>query len=85
MQQYIDNGALLGWLIDRKQKKVYIYRRQVPMECLENPTTVSGEPVLPGFFLDLSLLRLAPEGKQVFGSGLGLFELRNVTTIFEPD
>lgn len=85
MQQYIDNGALLGWLIDGKQKQVYIYRCQVPMECLENPNTVSGEPVLPGFFLDLSLLRLAPEGKQVFGSDLGLFELRNVTTIFEPD
>lgn len=54
MQEYIDNDVKLGWLIDRKNKKVYIYRPGVPVECLENPATVSGEPVLPGFVLDLS-------------------------------
>lgn len=54
MQEYIDNGALLGWLIDRKQRKVYIYRPQVSVECLDNPVTISGDPVLPGFVLDLS-------------------------------
>jgi Uma2 family endonuclease len=26
MQEYIDNGASLGWLIDRQNRKVYIYR-----------------------------------------------------------
>ncbi|MEQ9484992.1 Uma2 family endonuclease [Coleofasciculus sp. F4-SAH-05] len=54
MQEYIDNGALLGWLIDRKKRQVYIYRSGVAVECLDNPATVSGESVLPGFILDLS-------------------------------
>lgn len=54
MQEYIDNGAKLGWLIDRKHRKVYIYRSQIPVECLDNPVTVSNDPELPGFVLDLS-------------------------------
>ncbi len=54
MQEYIDNGALLGWLIDRKNRQVYIYRPGVAVECLDNPASVSGESVLPGFVLDLS-------------------------------
>lgn len=54
MEEYIENGVLLGWLIDRKHKKVYIYRPGMAVECLENPATISGEPVLPGFVLDLS-------------------------------
>ncbi|MEQ9549134.1 MAG: Uma2 family endonuclease [Coleofasciculus sp. G3-WIS-01] len=54
MQEYIDNGALLGWLIDRKKRQVYIYRPGVAMECLDNPATINRESVLPGFVLDLS-------------------------------
>lgn len=54
MEEYIENGVLLRWLIDRKHKKVYIYRPGMAVECLENPATISGEPVLPGFVLDLS-------------------------------
>ncbi|MFP4103709.1 Uma2 family endonuclease, partial [Coleofasciculus sp.] len=54
MQEYIDNGALLGWLIDRKKRQVYIYRPGVAVECIDNPATISGESVLPGFVLDLS-------------------------------
>jgi Uma2 family endonuclease len=54
MQEYIDNGALLGWLIDCKKRQVYIYRPGVAVECLDNPATVTGDPVLPGFVLDLS-------------------------------
>jgi len=54
MQEYLDNGALLGWLIDRKNRQVYIYRPGVAVECLNNPATVSGESVLPGFVLNLS-------------------------------
>ncbi|MBE9125210.1 MULTISPECIES: Uma2 family endonuclease [unclassified Coleofasciculus] len=54
MQEYIDNGTLLGWLIDRKNRQVYIYRPGVDVECLENPATVSCESVLPGFVMDLS-------------------------------
>jgi Uma2 family endonuclease len=54
MQEYIDNGTELGWLIDRKQRKVFIYRLQLTVEELDHPLTLSGENVLPGFVLDLS-------------------------------
>lgn len=54
MQEYIDNGALLGWLIDPKQKKVYIYRPDAEVVCLDHPQTISGKPILSGFILDLS-------------------------------
>lgn len=47
-------GIQLGWLIDRKHHKVYIYRPDRPEECLDQPTTLSGDPVLPGFILDMS-------------------------------
>jgi Uma2 family endonuclease len=53
MREYLDNGAQLGWLIDPIDKKVYVYRPQVPVECLDNPQAISGEPVLPGFILEL--------------------------------
>jgi Uma2 family endonuclease len=51
MQEYIDNGASLGWLIDRQNRKVYIYRPNREVEILENPEAVSGNPELPGFVL----------------------------------
>ncbi len=54
MQEYIDNGAVLGWLIDCKRRRVYIYRPQCEVERLDNPETISGNPVLPGFVLDLN-------------------------------
>lgn len=54
MQEYIDNGALLGWLIDPLEKKVYVYRPSAEADCLENPDTLSGAPVLPGFVLHLA-------------------------------
>ncbi|MGI2908778.1 Uma2 family endonuclease [Tolypothrix sp. VBCCA 56010] len=53
MQEYIDNGANLGWLIDRKNKQVEIYRPGKEVEILENPAYLSGEDVLPGFVLNL--------------------------------
>ncbi|MCI0485084.1 MAG: Uma2 family endonuclease [Blastocatellia bacterium] len=53
MEEYIENGAQLGWLIDPKEKKVFIYRPEAAMVCLENPETISGNPVLPGFVLHL--------------------------------
>lgn len=56
MEEYLANGALLGWLIDPIEKKVYIYRPQTEMVCLENPETVSGDPVLPGFILPVRRL-----------------------------
>ncbi len=45
MEEYIENGDLLGWLIERKNKQVYIYRPKMLLECLENPATLSGDPV----------------------------------------
>ena len=54
MEEYIENGVRLGWLIDPTQRMVYIYRPGQPVETLENPETVSGEPVLPGFTLNLA-------------------------------
>ena len=53
MAEYIENGVRLGWLIDPRQRRVYVYRPGQPAEILENPETVSGESVLPGFTLNL--------------------------------
>ncbi len=53
MQEYLDNGAWLGWLIDTEQRRVYVYRPQTPVEISENPETISGDPILSGFTLDL--------------------------------
>jgi Uma2 family endonuclease len=53
MQEYLDNGAQLGWLIDLPSRHVYVYRPNRPVERLEHPATVAGDPVLPGFVLDL--------------------------------
>ncbi len=53
MKEYMENGASLGWLINRKQKQIEIYRQNQEVEILESPQTVSGEDVLPGFVLDL--------------------------------
>ena len=54
MQEYLDNGVQLGWLIEPSAKTVEIYRPNQQVEVLNNPQTLSGEKVLPGFVLDLS-------------------------------
>ena len=56
MVEYIENGSLLGWLIDPLEFRVYVYRPDHDVMILENPKTVSGEPLLPGFTLNLSEL-----------------------------
>jgi Uma2 family endonuclease len=53
MEEYIENGAQLGWLIDPAQKKVYVYRPGAPVEELDHPASISGEPLLKGFVLEL--------------------------------
>lgn len=53
MQEYIDNGAKLGWLLNRKNRQVEIYRQGQIVEILQSPTTLSGEDILAGFVLDL--------------------------------
>ncbi len=56
MKEYIENGAKLGWLINRKKRQIEIYRYNQNVEILENPQTVSGEDILLGFVLDLTLI-----------------------------
>ena len=53
MKEYLRNGAQLGWLIDPLEKKVHIYRPKAPVEILDRPRSVSGEPLLKGLVLDL--------------------------------
>ena len=53
MRQYIEQGVLLGWLLDPMKSKVEIYRPDQAVEVLDRPTTLSGGDVLPGFVLDL--------------------------------
>jgi len=54
MEEYIGNGALLGWLIDPLEKQVYVYQPNAPVQQLDNPTTLSSDLPLSGFVLDLS-------------------------------
>lgn len=54
MVEYLENGVQLGWLIDRKRKRVYVYRPDRKMETLNHPAKVSGEPFLKGFVLDMA-------------------------------
>jgi Uma2 family endonuclease len=53
MLEYRENGVRLGWLINPQQRQVEIYRPGQDVEVLEDPSTLSGEDVLPGFLLDL--------------------------------
>jgi Uma2 family endonuclease len=53
MEEYQVNGAQLGWLIDPLEQVVTIYRPEVAPVRLEHPTTLTGDPELPGFTLEL--------------------------------
>jgi Uma2 family endonuclease len=55
MQEYMENGVKLGWLINPKTRRVEIYRQGKPVEVLEFPTELLGEDVLPGFVLNLQI------------------------------
>jgi Uma2 family endonuclease len=56
MEEYVANGAQLGWLLDPSARKVYVYRPGAEVEVLDDPETVSGEPLLRGFTLDVRAL-----------------------------
>ena len=56
MSEYIENGASLGWLIDPSKRQVYVYRPDHEVVLLNNPVTVSADPLLPGFTLNLNKL-----------------------------
>jgi Uma2 family endonuclease len=53
MQEYLESGLQLGWLIDPKGKTIEIYRANRKVEILQSPINLSGENVLPNFFLNL--------------------------------
>lgn len=53
MEECIQNGSKLGWLIDCTDKKVYVYRPQSELECLDNPSEIDTSSELNGFILDL--------------------------------
>jgi len=52
MHEYLANGARLGWLIDPIAHRVYIYTPPGEETCLEDPQSLSGDPVLAGFLLE---------------------------------
>lgn len=54
MREYIENGTLLGWLLDVPSKQAHVYRPDHPAEQFDAPKNLSGEPELPGFTLDLA-------------------------------
>lgn len=54
MEEYRDNGARLGWLVDPLERQVHVYRPDQPVVLLDDPPEVSGDPELPGFTLDLA-------------------------------
>ena len=56
MFEYLENGASLGWLIDPFKRQVYVYRPGEEVVILDNPETVSADPLLPGFTLNLTEL-----------------------------
>ncbi|MBE9117872.1 Uma2 family endonuclease [Lusitaniella coriacea LEGE 07157] len=53
MQEYLNNGARLGWLIEPQNQRVEIYRPGQKIQVIEHPIELSGEDVLPGFILNL--------------------------------
>lgn len=53
MREYIENGTQLGWLVNPETRRVHVYRPGAEVEILENAESVSGEPLLTGFTLDL--------------------------------
>ncbi|MBH8572936.1 Uma2 family endonuclease [Nostocaceae cyanobacterium CENA369] len=56
MKEYIDNGVILGFLINRKSRQLEIYRKGKEVEVLESPASVSGENVLVGFVLNVETI-----------------------------
>jgi Uma2 family endonuclease len=56
MQEYIDNGVRLGWLIDRQNKTAFVYRADGSITQYPESATLSGEDVVSGFTLALKVL-----------------------------
>lgn len=60
MEEYLAQGAQLGWLIDPERQVVEVFRPNLPPMLLDQPPAISGDPILPGFVLDLTLIWQGP-------------------------
>jgi Uma2 family endonuclease len=49
LRHFMDNGVRLGWLIDPQHKTAHVYRANNDADVLDDPTSLDGEDVLPGF------------------------------------
>ncbi len=54
MEEYINCGVKLGWLINPDERQVEIYRQGKEKEVLNHPLTLSGEEILSGLIVDLA-------------------------------
>ncbi|HBY76897.1 MAG TPA: hypothetical protein DEG47_07805, partial [Cyanobacteria bacterium UBA11148] len=54
MQEYLNSGLRIGWLINPQSRQVEIYRMGQPVEVVDFPVTLSGEDVLPGLSIQIS-------------------------------
>ena len=52
MNEYIANGVGLAWLLDPIENRAHVYRPSEPVQEIEKPEVLSGDPVLPGFRFD---------------------------------
>jgi Uma2 family endonuclease len=58
MEEYMQNGCKLGWLINPNSEEVYIYEGDASPKIVKGfNNKISGDPILPGFEFDLSVLR----------------------------
>ena len=55
MQEYLDSGLQLGWLINPQAQQVEIYRPNQNVEIIQLPAKLLGESILPDFVLDLPI------------------------------
>ncbi len=59
MEEWVENGIQLGWLIDTHNKQVLIYRADGSIEIKKGfDQTLNGEDVMQGFEFDLSQLQM---------------------------
>lgn len=54
MQEYVENGLLLGWLINPETQRVEVYRGTMSIDILNSPTELSADEIMPGFVLNLA-------------------------------
>jgi Uma2 family endonuclease len=53
MEEWMENGCKLGWLIDPKKKETVVYRSGMKKRIVAFGVTLDGEDVLPGFRIHL--------------------------------